>query len=301
MKISACTYVRNGLHYMYPFLESIQSVLPIVDEYVVVIGDSTDGTREAVMNLNSDKIVIVDTVWDLKLRTGGKLFAQQSNIALDNTTGDWILPIQADELIHEDDIQRLREHILRYDKDEDVQGLLFPFLNFWGNYFHLQTGRRVHRYEIRALRRDPLIRAYKDSQGFRKFSSLENYKQGEKGEKLNVAKIDIPVYHYFKTRPPRKMKEKSIFFASFYHNDEELSKHVHQGEEFDYHKVDRVEPFQGSHPRIMGPVIEANNWDFRYDRRKRKIPFRYIFLNTIERLTGWRIGEYKNYRVIKKS
>ncbi len=49
----------------YPFLQSIQSVLPVVDEFVVVVGDSTDGTRDAILKL-SPKIRIVDTVWDMK-------------------------------------------------------------------------------------------------------------------------------------------------------------------------------------------------------------------------------------------
>ena len=56
MKVSAFTYVRNGLYLDYPFIESIKSVLPIVDEIIVVIGDSTDGSREAVENIGDSKI-----------------------------------------------------------------------------------------------------------------------------------------------------------------------------------------------------------------------------------------------------
>ncbi len=48
MTVSAFTYVRNGFTYAYPFIPSIQSLLPIVDEYIVVIGKGNYGTREAV-------------------------------------------------------------------------------------------------------------------------------------------------------------------------------------------------------------------------------------------------------------
>lgn len=46
----------------YPFLESIQSILSVVDEFVVVLGDSDDGSREAILELSSPKIKIIDTV-----------------------------------------------------------------------------------------------------------------------------------------------------------------------------------------------------------------------------------------------
>lgn len=53
MRIAAFTYIRNGFSYQYPFVESIKSALPIVDEMIVVVGDSTDGTREAVEAIGS--------------------------------------------------------------------------------------------------------------------------------------------------------------------------------------------------------------------------------------------------------
>lgn len=66
--ISGFTYVRNGLTYGYPFSASIKSLLPLVDELIVVVGDSDDGTREAVSAIRDSKIKIIDTVWDHELR-----------------------------------------------------------------------------------------------------------------------------------------------------------------------------------------------------------------------------------------
>ncbi|HXB45003.1 MAG TPA: hypothetical protein VNV85_13135 [Puia sp.] len=47
MKISGFTYVRNGLTYDYLFVEAIQSDLAVCDEFIAVVGNSSNGTREA--------------------------------------------------------------------------------------------------------------------------------------------------------------------------------------------------------------------------------------------------------------
>lgn len=298
MKITAFSYVRNGVQMGYPFLESFQSVLPAVDELVVVVGDSSDGSVEAIKNLGSSKIRIVDSLWDMNLKTGGKLFAQQSNLGLDEMTGDWVIHIQADEVIHEQDIMKLKEYIIKYNSIQKVEALLFPFLNFRGDFDHIHTGRKAHRFEIRAFRNNPLIRAYKDSQGFRKFSSLKAYADGEKGSKLRVVKIDVPIFHYNFVRSPQQMKEKTIFFQKFFHEGQELEEKIKSLQDFDYNQVDKLEIFKGTHPKLMAPIISKKDWKFNYDPSKSKISFRHRILNKIEDWTDYRIGEYKNYKII---
>lgn len=299
MTISGYTYVRNGLAMGYPFIQSILSVIDIVDDFVVVLGDSTDGSREAIDALKSPKIRVLDTVWDMQLKTGGKLFAQQSNLGLAEMKGDWVIHIQADEVLHESDAPKLLEYINKYHSNPRVEGLLFPFLNFRGDYHHIHTGRKAHRFEIRAFRNNPLIRAYRDSQGFRKFSSEEAYRQNEKGNKLRVVKIDVPVFHYNFVRSPKQMKEKTIFFQKFFHEGEELEKKIKSLQEFDYNQVDKLERFNGDHPKSMASIIAHKDWDFVYDAKKAKISLRHRFLNKIEDWTGYRIGEYKNYKLVK--
>ncbi len=300
MKISGYSYIRNGIQFDYPFLQSLQSVLPIVDEFVIVVGDSSDGTREAILNLNSDKIKIVDSIWDMSLRVGGKLFAQQSNLGIKAVTGDWVIHIQADEVIHEKDIAKLRDYIYQYGQDPQVEGLLFPFLNFRGDYEHIHTGRKAHRFEIRAFKFNTLIRSYKDSQGFRKYSSPDAYESGEAGEKLKVVKIDIPIFHYSYVRPPKKMKIKSEFFSRFWDDDTTLKRKFEGVEEFEYNEVDRLEKFNGTHPKSMEDIIKRKDWDFHYDPSKANTSLRHQILNKIEDLTGWRVGEFKNYKLLRR-
>lgn len=300
MKISGFSYVRNGIELDYPFVESVKSVLPICDEFIMVVGDSHDGTREAVEAIQSDKIKIVDSVWDMNLRVEGGVFAQQSNLGIDHSTGDWLIHIQADEVIHEDDLYKIKENILKYDSDKRVQGLLLPYYHFWGGYNYIRTTRRVHRYEIRVLRNIKGIRSFNDSQGFRMYVSNEAYTNNkEKGTKLRVKKIDVPIYHYKRVRPPAEMKKKMNVFFHFYKSDEWLEKYKNKSQEYDYQNVDALEEFKGTHPELMHERMAKQNWEFVYDKSKSKMKFKYWILYNFEKLTGIRLFEYKNYRLLK--
>ena len=189
--ISGFTYVRNGITYGYPFLASIHSILPIVDELIVVVGDSTDGTREAISKIQDSRIKIVDSIWDKDLRKNGKVFAQQSNLGIKHLKGDWCLHMQADEVIHESDQKSVKDNIKLASEDDLVDGLLFRFYHFWGDYNYIRDTRNVHRYEIRAFKNQRNTYSYKDSQGFRKYTSYDTYQAGEKGKKLLVLNLNL--------------------------------------------------------------------------------------------------------------
>jgi hypothetical protein len=51
MKISGFTIIRNAVINDYPIVEAIQSILPIVDEMIVSIGDSEDETEALIKAL----------------------------------------------------------------------------------------------------------------------------------------------------------------------------------------------------------------------------------------------------------
>ncbi len=98
MKVSGFTFVRNGVKYDYPFIESISSLLPVCDEVVVAVGQSEDDTLKRIQSLHSPKIRILETVWDESIRKGGTILSQQTNLALDQIDGDWGIYLQADEV-----------------------------------------------------------------------------------------------------------------------------------------------------------------------------------------------------------
>lgn len=296
MKISGFSYVRNGFDYGVPFLEAIQSVLPVCDEFVITVGDSNDGTRQAIKSLGSDKIRIIDTTWDMSLRKGGKIFAQQSNIALDATTGDWAFQIQADEVMHEKDLPTILKAIEAEHHQPGTDGFLFPFLHFWGDYRHVQNSRRVHRFEIRLFKKNKLVRSYNDSQGFRLYNSMEAYENGsDKGKKLKVKLLDTPVYHYNGVRQSELMKAKEKNFSYFYGHDSGSN----TATEFNYHKVPRVIKFTGTHPKVMHKRISEYDYEFVHDRSQSVWKTKDRIIQPVEDLLGVRFGEYKNYKLIK--
>src|SRR5690606_13570341 len=103
MKVSGFTFIRNAIRFDYPITEAIISVLPLCDEFVVMVGDSEDNTRNLIERLGSEKIKIYDSKWDEKLRRGGRVLAQETNKALDRISpdSDWAFYIQGDEVLHE--------------------------------------------------------------------------------------------------------------------------------------------------------------------------------------------------------
>jgi len=132
VKVSACTFIRNGQMLGYPFVESIQSVLPIVDEFVIVVGQGDDDTLRVLQNLNEPKIRLIETVWN-DLRAKGYVYGQQKMIAQFACTGDWIFYLEADEVVHENDLPTIRASMQQYLHDERVEALIFDYLHFYGN------------------------------------------------------------------------------------------------------------------------------------------------------------------------
>ena len=297
--ISGFTFVRNGFKYGYPFIPSIRSLLPVVDELIIVVGDSTDGTREAIVGLNDPKIKIIDTIWDEEIREGGSIFAHQSNLGLAQISGQWAVHLQVDEVLHEKDQEKLKQLIYTADKDPQTEGLLFPFYHFWGDFRHIRNTRKTHPFEIRAFRNTGHIKSYKDSQGFRRYSSDEAYQQGEAGEKLNVIKSGIPVYHYSYSRNPALMKRKADYFNRFWHNDEWVRNQATE-RSFDFNEVDHLDLFEEPHPAYMNEVIAAQDWAFEYDSSKSNMSTKDRLMFWLNKLTGKRLFEFENYKLIRK-
>jgi hypothetical protein len=297
IKISGFSYVRNGFSYGVPFIQAISSILPICHEMVIAVGDSNDGTREALVALQNEKIKIIDTFWDDNLKEGGKIFAQQTNIALAATTGNWAFHIQADEVIHENDLPEIIQAIQKEHNNESIDGFILPFLHFWGDYKHIRNSRRVHKHEVRIFKKNILVKSYKDSQGFRKYKTEEGYLNGtDEGQKLLVKKIDAPVFHYNGIRTPRHMFEKIKNFEQHY------GKQIDDPNEnitFDLNYVDRVTTYNDSHPSVMQSIISKHTFNFVHDKSKAIWKKKDRLIQPIEDILGFKFGEYKNY-ILKK-
>lgn len=290
MFVSGFTFIRNAVKYDYPIAEAIQSILPLCDEVVVALGNSEDTTRQVLENIGSPKIRIIDTIWNDELREGGQVLAIETMKAFSaiNPKADWAVYIQADEILHEDTLENVRQAMLTYKDDKRIDGLLFDYLHFYGSYDYIGDSRRWYRKEVRVVRNDKNIQSYRDAQGFRK-----------NGEKLNVKPSGGVIHHYGWVKPPDKQQAKQQAFHRLWHNDDWLQENVGNTAEFDYSKIDTLKRFTGKHPAVIAPRIQAMNWQFNYDPTKAIKPkLKYRLANVIEKLTGYRLGEYKNYKSI---
>lgn len=291
MKTAGFTIIRNALKYDYPVVEAIQSVLPLCDAFYVGVGNSEDGTRALIESIGSEKIRIIDTVWDDALREGGRVLADETNKVFDAIPEDytWCFYIQSDECVHEQDVPVISKAMAQYAEDKRVDGILFEYKHFYGQYHYIGVGKRWYKHEIRIIRNNKDIRSYKDAQGFRKRDNT----------KLNVTSTGAYIHHYGWVKPPKAQQEKQKSFHKMWHNDEWMKAHVPDTDEYDYSNIDLLEVYRGTHPKVMKPRIERATWTFVYDPKKVKLNIKYLFLFWVETWTGWRIGDNRNYKLIK--
>lgn len=289
MKVVGFSFIRNAIKFDYPIVESITSILPICDEFIIALGNSDDNTNELILSINSDKIKIINTKWDDTLRKGGQVLAQETNKAFYSIAddADWAFYIQGDEIIHEKYLSTIKESMEKWKDNKSVEGLLFNYTHFYGSYDYIGDSRRWYRKEIRIVRPSKEISSYKDAQGFR-----------IKGRKLRVKPIDAWVYHYGWVKSPFKQQEKIKYFNSLWHNEDWIEKNIAPEKKFDYSSIDSLKLFNGTHPEVMKERIEKVNWKFDFDPTKKKFGLKTKILHKIENLSGWRIGEYKNYTII---
>ncbi len=318
-KISGFSMGKNALKLYYPVKQAVMSILPIVDEFVIALGDSDndDRSREEIESIGSDKIRIIDTVWDIKKYPRGMEHAHQTDIAKNYCTGDWLFYLQSDEVIHEKYLSVIRERCEELADDHEVEGLLFKYRHFWGDYEHYQDGHCWYRNEIRIVRNDPEIHSWESAQSFRRIPDFDgiHYRQQENTFKLKVAPVDAWVYHYGWVRPPRLMQNKIKAFSINHRGTEsvmELDRKQKYSLRYDYGNLSKLPRFTGSHPAVMKEWMEDFDWheQLRFEGPERSINalknkhdrVKYRLISWIEKnlLGGKRLGEFRNYILVKR-
>ncbi len=310
MKISGFTFVRNATKLFYPVKAAIESVLPIVDEFVVALGDNDtdDHTREEILAIQSDKIRIIDTVWDQKKYPRGMEYAHQTDIAREACQGDWLFYIQSDEAIHEKYLSVVAAACEKYKNDAEVEGFLFDYKHFWGDFEHHLVTHVLYPLEIRVIRNRKDIHSWKDAQSFRVIPDFDgkDYFQKEGTRKLKVVKIDACIHHYGFVRPPELMQKKTINHRN---NLKGNSSGIDASQLFDYGDLSKLDQFKDSHPAVMKDWIEKFDWqDKLYPNRPalrnhKHDKLRYRMLTFIEqKLRGGRsLWGFQNYILLKRN
>ena len=291
MKVCGFSFIRNAVRFDYPIVEAIQSILPICDAFVVAVGKSDDNTLGLIKEINSDKIRIIETTWDDTLRVGGRVLAAETNKAFQAISSeyDWAFYIQGDEVVHDHSLPIILQSMKDNLNDPNVEGLLCKYVHFYGSYDYVGEALSWYRREIRIIRNRKDIFSYGDAQGFRMKPS----------RKLRVKLMDAYVHHYGWVRDPRALQKKNAFMQSLWHDDNWVQENIAKADEFDYGDAESLSLFKGTHPKVMEARIARMNWKFDRDLTKDRFTPKDKLRLLVERLTSWRMGEYKNYKLLK--
>lgn len=286
MKVSAFTFIKNGQLLGYPFLQSIQSVLPIVDEFVINVGRSEDDTLQMIKSIPSSKIRVIESNWNENMQEKGYVYGQQKMIAQFNCTGDWLFYIEGDEVYHENDLQLILESMKQNYNNPDVEALVMDFYHFYGNKNSLLDSPGWYGSEARIIKSS--VRSYAPDGLF--WAILNS---SRKGRYPKAKKTKAHCYHYGWIRTENQMNLKSQKVQKYW-GKEAIS--------IDYSQIDPsiIRLFKGSHPKIMNDFFIKTDGIFQADinykitskDRKHRI------MKKIENIFGVSLSK-KHYKLLK--
>jgi len=284
LKVSGFTFLRNGQKLGYPFAASIRSILPLVDEFVIALGPCDDETEKMLRGIGDPKIRIIPTQWNERIQPGysvnGFVYGQQKSIALFNCTGDWAFYLEADEVVHENDLPKIRAAMEKHLDDSRVEALAFDYLHFYGNANTVVWSPGWYRSEVRIIRNT--IPAWSSEALF--FNVVEGHK---KSRYPRAAHTGATIYHYGWVRSEAQMNLKSAAVHKYWDEKPEAP--------MDYSKIDpaALKLFTGTHPKIVQTWLPKADGIFRTDpnhqltSREKK----HHFLLKLERWLGIRFDK----------
>lgn len=286
MRVSGFTFLKNGQMLGYPFIQSIESILPIVDEFIIALGPCDDETEAMLLAMNEPKLKIIHTQWNEKMKDRGYVYGQQKMIAQFNSTGDWVFYLEADEVVHEDDLKNIQSAMHTYLDDDEVEALVFDYLHFYGNKNSYLWSPGWYRRAPRILKNS--IRSYAPDGLF--WLVLDKNKVGRYPK---AALANATMYHYGWIRSEEEMNTKSRQVQQYWDK-------VHQ--KIDYSQINQniIHEFKGTHPHNMlewlGDVKGTYKADPDYvlNRKEKK----HQWMLRLERYFGLELSK-KHYKLIR--
>jgi glycosyltransferase involved in cell wall biosynthesis len=242
--ISGFTFIRNGVELGFPFEASIRSLLPLVDEFVVVVGKSNDDTLARIHAIGSPKIRVIETIWNERMADRGFVYAQQKMMAQFACTGDWAFYLEGDEVVHEAELANIRASVDKHHLNPEVEALVFDYFHFYGTPEFVANSPAWYRRECRLIRNT--IRSYAPDGQYWLVTS--NHK---KGRNPQAALANAHIYHYGWVRSNEAMQKKLDQVSKFW---------SHGAPTVRYSQFDAqvLQPFTGTHPELVKPWLESS-------------------------------------------
>lgn len=237
MKVSAFTFIKNGQILGYPFLESIQSILPIVDEFIINVGESEDETLALIKSIENSKIRIIESKWNNKMQDRGYVYGQQKMIAHYNCTGDWAFYIEGDEVYHESELKKIKESMKLHLNDSEVEALVFDYYHFYGNANSYVNSPGWYRSEARIIKNS--VRSYSPDGLF--WLVLDSNK---KGRYPRAKHTGAHCYHYGWIRSEKQMNLKSKMVQKYWGANHNKIVYTQKDQSI-------IKEFKGTHPKVV--------------------------------------------------
>jgi hypothetical protein len=253
MKISGFTIARNAIKHKYPIKESILSILPVCDEFIVNLGDSEDNTRELIESIKSPKIKIFPHKWDLSL--GDRVLASETDNALKECKGDWAFYLQSDEVIHQNDLPVLYRIMKKNIKNEKIDSFKLRWLHFYESFYRYRIDGGWFQKQARIVRNNGTIRSFEDAWGFEKIDKSP----------LRVIKTPCFVYHYGWINHACSAVDRIANDAKIVSTENEVPSNRK------FKRIDKLPIYFGTHPAVMDEIIanhEPSKKDFSLIRKK---------------------------------
>lgn len=237
--------IRNGISLDYCWELAAQSLLGVCDEVVICDSDSDDGTRQAIDQwaAKEPRITVCNFPWtDPK---GDALFwVRWLNYARQHLKmkDGWCVYVDADEILHENSYAKIRQ------ASEEGRTLMVHRLNFWGDAKHLIPHHECCGFEV--------IRV---GSQYVSFPSDSPTPESGEIEALAVRDLSIEIMHYGFLRRRTAFFKKAREVSRIWVGENQFDPRLEHAEQFagnwssdpsiaDW--VDRLIPFEGTHPKI---------------------------------------------------
>lgn len=238
------------MKYDYSFKESLLSLAPLVQKIYLALDPGEDTTELEIKKL--DFVKIIPSSWDLSVKKG-LVLSVETNKALQALRHDhgkdqnaWGIYLQADEVLHEDDYEILKNDIEQAQK-QGCDAISFRYLHFWQTHHHIAISKRWYPHEIRAIKLDTAIESWGDAQGFRLYKK--------------IFKTEARIFHYGHVREQSSYQAKIRDMHGLYHAPEDVEEKMSRGLKND--RKNKSILYFGTHPTVMqNRILRMNDiWE----------------------------------------
>jgi glycosyltransferase involved in cell wall biosynthesis len=206
--ISLCMIVKNEEKYL---AQAISSVKDLVDEIIIVDTGSTDRTKEIAKKFTSK-------LFDLPWRND---FAEARNFSLRQAKKDWILVLDADEVIAKKDHETIQKLVRdqQYDAYACIQASYTNDITQFGFTPIKESAAEAKKFLGYIYCN--IIRLFRNNRGIEFANPVHESVDASIKDKARIKKTDLIIHHYQFEKGAEKQKEKQLQYLVIYEEKKE--------------------------------------------------------------------------------